>query len=330
MAIMEDHGALRVVLLVLMGLAIFLHAIGHLSSTLRELAGGWLERELERCTRHVLGALGIGVLATLLLQSSSVVIILTIILVNSGKMRHVNALGVVLGANVGTTFSSQIIAFDIGEWSAVPLLMGLLLQHASRTPRWRATGEVLFSFGLLFAALFMMGYAVQPLKHDARFLSWLHGLEDPVHGALIGGLLTLVIQSSSATVAMAITMAGKGLLTLPAGVAVMLGAELGTCSDTLIATIRGNRASLLVGLFHLLFNLATIILGLVFIAPFIALVGTVTAATDISRSIANAHMLFNILGVLVMLPFTQQATRGLERLLRISHGSKAQILTSGA
>jgi phosphate:Na+ symporter len=162
-----------------------------------------------------------------------------------------------------------------------------------------------------------MGHAMAPLKDDARFLAWLHGLEDPVRGALIGGLLTLVIQSSSATVAMAITMAGKGLMSLPAGIAVMLGAELGTCSDTLLATVRTNRAALFVGLFHLLFNLATIIIGLLLIVPFTHLVEWMAGGAGVARSIANAHMLFNVLGVLLMLPFTRQVAGALERFLGV-------------
>lgn len=310
-----EPDALRVVLLVLTGLAVFLYAIGRLSAALKAVAGERMEAWLHRYTHHLLGALLVGIAATMLLQSSSVSIILTIVLVNARLMAFRNALGVVLGANIGTTFSSQVIAFDLGEWSAVPLLGGLLLEQLGRAPRWRSAGTAAFSFGLLFAGLHMMGHAVLPLKSDARFAHWLHGLEAPVHGALLGGLITLIIQSSSATVAMAITLAGKGLLSLPAGIAVMLGAELGTCSDTLLATLRTNRQALKVGLFHLGFNLATIILGLLLIAPFTALVHWLSGGADAARSLANAHMLFNLLGVALFLPFTPLVARAMDRLL---------------
>jgi phosphate:Na+ symporter len=319
---MEDEVSIRrVVLLVLMGLAVFLYSIGHLTKAMKAVAGDRLERWLHRYTRHLASALAVGIGATMVLQSSSVVIILTIVLVNSGLMSFRNAMGVVLGANIGTTFSSQLIAFDIGEWSAVPLLIGLLLEQVSRSSKWRSIGTVVFSFGLLFAALYMMGYAMLPLKNDDLFVAWLHGLEDPLKGALFGGLITLVIQSSSATVAMAITMAGKGLLTLPAGIALMLGAELGTCSDTLLATLRTDRQALKVGLFHMGFNLVTIILGLLLITPFTSLAIWLSGDASAARSIANAHMLFNVIGVALMIPFVPKVAALMDRL--VTPGRKA-------
>lgn len=304
---------LRIVLLMLTGLAVFLYAVERLSRTLEGIAGGTLQSWLERHTAHVLSAVLVGIVATMLLDSSSAVIILTIVLVNSGLMGFRNAMGVVMGANIGTTISSQIIAFEIGEWSAVPLLVGLGMQHLLRDPRWKNAGEALFAFGLLFTGLYLMGYAVGPLKDHPQFITWLHGLEHPVRGALIGGLITLVVQSSSATVAMAITLGAKGILSLPAGIAVMLGAELGSCSDTLLATVRCRRAAIKVGVFHLGFNAASIAIGLVLIHPFTALVRWVSDGADVARSIANAHMLFNILGVLHFLPFTPMVARIFER-----------------
>lgn len=304
---------LRIVLFVLIGLAIFLYAIGHLSASLNVVAGERMERLLHRYTAHLGGSLTVGIVTTMLLGSSSMAIILLIVLVNGGLMTFRNAMGVVLGANIGTTFSSQLIAFDIGAWSAIPMLVGLFLEHVARGRRWKDGGTVLFSIGLLFTGLFIMGHAMEPLKGDARFMAWLAGLEAPVQGALFGGLITLIIQSSSATVAMAIAMAGKGLLSLPAGIAVMLGAELGTCSDTLLATVRTDRQALKVGLFHLGFNLATIILGLLLIIPFTALVEWLSGGAGIGRSVANAHMLFNILGVLLMLPFVPAIGRAMDR-----------------
>ena len=306
---------MRIVLLVLTGLAIFLFAVDQMSTALRNVASGRLEKWLQRYTAHLLSAVAVGTVVTMVLDSSSAVIILTIVLVNARLMTFRNAIGVVMGANIGTTFSSQIIAFDIGEWSAVPLLFGLVLQHVGRSAQWKGVGTVIFSFGLLFAGLFMMGHAVEPLKDHPRFVDWLHGLEHPVKGALMGGLITLVIQSSSATVAMAITLAGKGILTLPAGIAVMLGAELGTCSDTLLATARCDRQAIKVGVFHLFFNFISILFGLALIHPFTHAVVWISGSADVSRSIANAHMLFNVLGVLLFLPFNKKIADTLDRLL---------------
>lgn len=306
---------LSVLLFVLIGLAIFLAAVESLSTALRSLASDKLSGWLRRFTSTGWSAVVTGTVVTMLLDSSSAVIILTIVLVNSGMMPFRNALGVVLGANIGTTFSSQLVALDVGAWSAVPLLVGIVLQHAGRSVVWRSIGSVVFSFGLLFAGLFIMGRAVEPFKGDPALLAWLHGLEHPFKGALIGGLITLVVQSSSATVAMAITLASKGMLGLPAGVAVMLGAELGTCSDTLLATVKSDRNGLKVGVFHLLFNLLSIIVGLLLIGPFLHVVIWLAGDLSVAKQVGVAHLLFNVAGVLVALPLLDVAANALDRIL---------------
>ena len=161
-----------------------------------------------------------------------------------------------------------------------------------------------------------MERAVEPLRDQPFFVDWIRGLENPLKGAVTGAVATLIIQSSSATVGMAITLAKKGLMTLPAGIAVMLGAELGTCSDTLLATIKGNKNALRTGIFHLLFNFTTIVIGLILFIPFTALVVWISGAnTGIERQVANAHMLFNILGVVLFFFFIPQIEKVLFRLL---------------
>lgn len=132
-----------------------------------------------------------------------------------------------------------------------------------------------------------MERAVAPLRELPQFLDWMNSLENPILVAAIGAIVTLVVQSSSATVAMVITLAKESLITLPAGIAVMLGSELGTCADTLLATVRSNRQALKTGLFHLIFNLTTIILGLAFFSLFVWLVVSVSGAAEIKNQIAK-------------------------------------------
>jgi phosphate:Na+ symporter len=179
------------------------------------------------------------------------------------------------------------------------LLIGFVLLVIAKSEKLSNMGRVILYFGVLFFGLFTMENAVEPLKDEAFFSEWMKKTESPVIGAFIGAMVTLVIQSSSATVGMAIILAKKGFLSLTGGVAVMLGAELGTCSDTLLATIKGSRQALKTGLFHVTFNLLSIILGLILFYPFVDLVKTISGEASIERTIANAHMLFNIMGVLV-------------------------------
>jgi len=289
----------EIVLSIIAGLVLFLFAVSSLSETLASAMGGGASKWIQRFTSTILSSLIVGVVATTILDSSSAVIIITIVMVNSKVLTFRQAMGIVLGANIGTTVSSQIIAMDIGKYSPVFLLIGFVLLVIAKSEKLSNMGRVILYFGVLFFGLFTMENAVEPLKDEAFFSEWMKKTESPVICAFIGAMVTLVIQSSSATVGMAIILAKKGFLSLTGGVAVMLGAELGTCSDTLLATIKGSRQALKTGLFHVTFNLLSIILGLILFYPFVDLVKIISGEASIERTIANAHMLFNIMGVLV-------------------------------
>ena len=306
---------LSIVLLATSGLVLFLYAVSRLALALRHVAGDRAKDILNRFTRTIPAAILTGTVITTLLDSSSVVIILAIALVSAGALPFRNSLGVVLGANIGTTISSQLFAFDLGQYAVVAMLPGLLLLSLSKKRQGRAVGRALFCFGLLFFSLFLIGEAAAPLKEYEGVQAWLLKLENPVRGAGAGALLTLIVQSSSATLGMVIKLAAKGLLTLPAGIAVMLGAELGTCSDTLLATIGRGPAARKTGLFHLGFNIVTISLGLLIIGPFTALVVRLAGSADVARQIAHAHVLFNVAGVLLFAPLLPLCQRLLDAWL---------------
>lgn len=306
---------LSIILTVASGVLVFLYAINQLSVYLKKLAGDRLKLFLGRFTRNLLTAILSGAIVTALLGSSSAVIIMVIALVSAEIVTFRQTMGVVMGANIGTTVSSQLISIDISEYTAIPLLIGFLLLVLGRTEGARNIGGVIFSLGLLFFGLFTMEFAVEPLKDHPDFHEMIVGLENPVMGVFTGALVTLIIQSSSAMVGMIITLAKQDLITLSAGIAVMLGAELGTCSDTIIATIGQNREAVRTGLFHLLFNILTIIVGVLLIAPFTELVEWVSTSHNLSRTIANAHMLFNISGVILFIPFVGLSEKLLMKLI---------------
>jgi phosphate:Na+ symporter len=294
---------MNTLLLIVTGLVLFLYALNTLSAGLNEIAGDRLKSFLDRFTNNVFKGLVSGIIVTVLLDSSSVVIIMTIALVNSKALTFRQAMGVVLGANIGTTFSSQIIALNIGEYAAIPIAIGFALMFFFKQSLYINIGRVLFSFGLIFFGLFTMEEAVEPLKENNYFIDWLHSLEEPWRGAGTGAVVTVVLQSSSATVGMVIGLAAQNMITLPAAIAVMLGAELGTCADTLLASIGRTKSAVKTGLFHLVFNLSTILIGMILLPLFTSLVVQISSGQSLARTIANAHMLFNGLGVLAMLPF---------------------------
>lgn len=306
---------LEIILMVLGGLGLFLFAINNLSDTLKELLGDKAKTWLGFFTKNVFTAILTGIVITTILDSSSAVIIMTIVLVNAGALTFKQSMGIVMGANIGTTFSSQLIALDIGQYSPIPIFLGLLFSLFSKSEKISKTGKVVLYFGILFFGLYTMERAVEPLKDDPAFLTWMEKLDNPLRGTAIGALVTLVIQSSSATVGMVITLAKKGLINLGGSIAVMIGAELGTCSDTLLATIRSDRQAIKTGVFHLLFNIISIAIGILIFPIFTSFIEQISGNASIEQKVANAHMIFNTAGVLLFIPLVPVLERLLNRMI---------------
>ena len=306
---------MEIFLMVLAGLCLFLFAVSSLSDTLKDIIGDKAKKWIGIFTKNSVTGVLTGTIITILLDSSSAVIILTIVLVNSKVLTFEQSMGIVLGANIGTTFSSQLIALDIGKYSPIPIFIGLLLSFISRSESISKSGRSLLYFGIMFFGLYTMERAVEPLREQVGFIDWMTRLENPVKGAGVGAIVTLILQSSSATVGMVITLAKKELITLGAGIAVMFGAELGTCSDTLLATMKSNRQAVKTGVFHLFFNFICIIIGMLIFPWYVNFIKSISGGAAIEQQIANAHMLFNIGGVIVFLPLISIISKMLNRLI---------------
>jgi phosphate:Na+ symporter len=297
------------------GLSLFLYGVTRLSFGLKKLAGEKLKRLLERCTQNVAIAILSGVIITILLDSSSVTIIMVIALINAGLVSFHRALGVIMGANIGTTISSQLFVLNVGEYSAILLLAGFVVYFFTKKKFLRYGGLVLFGFGLIFLGLDMMGHAVEPLKDHEQLTNWLISLESPLKGVFFGALLTVIIQSSSATMGIVITLASQQMISLAGGIAVMLGAEIGTCADTLMASIGRSRDAIRAGVFHLGFNIVSVVIGLIFYRQLASLAVFLSPDAGAARHVANAHVLFNISGVLLFAWFTSPIANVLKRIV---------------
>jgi phosphate:Na+ symporter len=256
-----------------------------------------------------------GVIITILLDSSSVTIIMVIALINAGLVSFHRALGVIMGANIGTTISSQLFVLNVGEYSAILLLAGFVVYFFTKKKFLRYGGLVLFGFGLIFLGLDMMGHAVEPLKDHEQLTNWLISLESPLKGVFFGALLTVIIQSSSATMGIVITLASQQMISLAGGIAVMLGAEIGTCADTLMASIGRSRDAIRAGVFHLGFNIVSVVIGLIFYRQLASLAVFLSPDAGAARHVANAHVLFNISGVLLFAWFTSPIANVLKRIV---------------
>ncbi len=305
----------KIIMGLLAGLVLFLHGVTILSESLKKVAGERMKNVLARFTTNRFAGVLTGTVATTLLDSSSVTIIMVIALVNAGLLSFTQSLGVIMGSNIGTTISSQIIALEINQYSPIALVVGFGLYMIVKNKKWRRIGQLVFGMGLIFFGLEVMGNAVEPLQKQQTFITWMTRLEAPILGALIGALFTIMVQSSSATLGVVITLASQNLITLPAGIAIMLGAEIGTCADTLVATIGRSRDAVRAGVFHLLFNIITVSIGVAFAHQFTALVQYISGSTPLSRQVANAHMLFNTLGVALFIGFTPIVASILKKLI---------------
>ncbi|WNG17214.1 Na/Pi cotransporter family protein [Cystobacter fuscus] len=298
------------------GLVLFLYGVSRLALALKALATEPARRLLGRFTRNRFAGVLTGAAATTVLDSSSVTIIMVIALVDAGLLSAIQSLGVVLGSNIGTTFGAQLVAFQISKYAPVGLALGALLLAFGRSERWKHVGRMVFGMGLLFFGLELIEQTMEPFKDHAPFLRWMRELgANPLMGAAVGALFTLIIQSSSATMAIIVTLASQGLISLPTGVAIMLGAEIGTVADTLIATIGRSRQAIRTGVFHFLFNLITAVLGILCVSQLMSLAQWVSGGASVGRQIANAQVIFNVLGVLLFIGFVPLIDRALQVLL---------------
>lgn len=283
-------------------ITLFLYAIRQLSSIFETIFSQRAYRIIEKYTSNLFKSIVVGMATTLILDSSSAVIIFTIILINAGTLDLRRGIGIALGANIGTTFQSQLYAFDIMEYSFILLIVGL--GHIFiKSEKWKQYLLGIFYIGLLFFSIFLIENLVSDPAIFLKLKLWMEQTQQtPLQMALIGGFITVVIQSSGAMVGLAISLSKQGLLEPMMGIAIMMGAELGTCSNSLIAAIGGKKAAVHLAVFNIVFNVLAITVGLIFFDQFVALIELLFQNATAARKIANAHIIFNVIAVVLVLP----------------------------
>jgi phosphate:Na+ symporter len=315
---MESQSILSGFLLFAGGLAVFLLGMRVLSAGLRKASSGRIAHLLSTITGNPVSAMLSGAVATVAVQSSSMVMLTLIGLVQSQILTFSQSLGVVLGAEIGTTMMAQLIAFSPGEFGLSLFAIGFFLSLVRRKRAVSLFGEAISGLGLLFFGLKLMGLAVEPLQSSAEFISILTTLENPLLSVLAGTIMTALIQSSGAFIAILITMAQQGVLTLEVAVPLMFGANIGTCITAAIGSAGSVRPARRVFLAQLFFNLAYAILFLVFLSPYLDLIRAISPTASeggLARQIANAHTFSNLFMALLFLPFLPQFGRLLVRIL---------------
>ena len=298
------------------GLAMFLYGMDRMSRALQRAAGDAMKRLLARLTATPLLGVLTGLAVTAVLQSSSAATVMVIGFVSAGLLELPRAVAVIYGINIGTTMTAQLIAFDVQTLVYPVLFLGFLLDFAARRPRWQAVGEAVFSFGLLFEGIDILGRALQPLAGQAVFLDWMTRVkESPLLGILLGLSMTMVVQSSSATIAVlqrAAQQAGPdgihSVLGLAGALPILLGDNIGTTITAILAALGQPQDAKRTAAAHCCFNLSGSVVCLLALPWMTKLVEAVSPKGPeleiIARQIANAHTLFNAACTLVWLPLT--------------------------
>lgn len=284
---------------VLAGVGLFLYGIKLLSDALQYLAGDRMRRLVGTLTSTPVRGVLVGALVTMLIQSSSGVTVMTVSFVNTGLMTLNQAIGVIMGANIGTTVTAQIIAFNIKDIALPFIAAGAFLALLSKDKRRRQIGNGLVGFGMIFLGMQTMEASMAFLRDRQDFFLALGG--NPLLGVLAGTALTVLVQSSAATIGLAIAMASQGLLDINAALPIILGDNIGTTITAVIASLGTNRSAHQAAAAHVLFNTIGVVVFLLGLPLFKMAVQW--SATDIGRQLANAHTMFNVCNTLLFLPF---------------------------
>jgi phosphate:Na+ symporter len=295
------------------GLAIFLLGMERMTESLRVVAGDRLRALLLRLTSNRFLGMLTGAGITSVIQSSSVTTVLVVGFISSGLMSFQQSLGVIIGANIGSTVTAQIIAFKVTTYALFAVAGGFAVTLLSKRGDRQAQGSAILGLGLIFFGMSLMGDAMSPLRTSDTFVDVMDRLENPFLGVAVGAAFTALVQSSAATTGIVIVLAQQGLITLETGIALVLGANIGTAITALLASVGKPREALRAGVAHALFNVGGVVLWL----PFIGLLGSLVEAIGggNAREVANAHTIFNVINATLVIGLVPAFARLIERLV---------------
>ncbi|WP_077369971.1 Na/Pi cotransporter family protein [Anaerosalibacter sp. Marseille-P3206] len=288
---------------VLGGLGLFLYGMNLMGTGLQKAAGEKLKKLIEVLTNNRLMGVLVGALVTMIIQSSSATTVMVIGFVNAGIMTLNQAVGVIMGANIGTTVTAQLIAFNLTDLAPLAVAIGVAIWLFASKKRAKDVAEIMIGFGILFIGMDIMGSSLAPLADNPKFASIMANLNDPFLGVLVGLGLTTVLQSSSASIGLLQALAGQGLININMAFPILFGDNIGTTTTALLSSIGTNKTAKRAAIIHFLFNLiGTIVFMTVLRIPIQALVTKLNPG-DIQRQIANSHTLFNLINVAIQFPF---------------------------
>lgn len=298
------------------GLALFLYGMQMMSNGLEDAAGNKMKQILEKLTSNRFLAVVVGACITAVIQSSSATTVMVVGFVNSGMMTLNQAVWIIMGANIGTTITGQLIALDVGVLAPFIAFVGVAMIVFLKNPKAHHVGKIIAGLGILFIGMEMMGEAMTPLQESEAFISLMTKFSNPLLGILAGAVFTAVIQSSSASVGILQTLASGGLIPFSSAVYVLFGQNIGTCITAVLASIGTGKSAKRTTIIHLMFNVigTTIFTILCVCLPITDIVESFTPGQPAAQ-IANMHTLFNIATTIILLPFGNYMAALAEKIL---------------
>ena len=304
------------VLSLLGGLALFLYGMQMMSTGLEAAAGNKMKSILEKLTSNRIKGVLVGAAITAVIQSSSATTVMVVGFVNSGLMTLNQAVWVIMGANIGTTITGQLIALDIGAIAPVFAIAGVAAMMFVKSEKVHHISSIFAGLGVLFMGMDMMGAAMEPLQESEAFINLMTQFSNPLLGILVGAVFTAIIQSSSASVGILQALAATGMIPLSSAVYVLFGQNIGTCITAVLASIGTKVNARRTTVIHLMFNIiGTIIFTVVcMVTPYVHLVESITPGDPVAQ-IANAHTIFNIVTTLLLLPLGDYMAKAATHIL---------------
>ncbi|MCA0385843.1 MAG: Na/Pi cotransporter family protein [Firmicutes bacterium] len=301
------------------GLGLFLYGMTVMSEGLEKSAGNKLEKIIEKLSSNIFKGVFVGAIVTMIVQSSSATTVMVVGFVNAGIMNLTQAIGIIMGANIGTTITAQLVSIDISALAPIAIALGVGIKLFSKKNKQIIIGEIILGFGILFLGMEIMKDALKPLRELPAFIDMITSigagsLLGTIKGFLIGLIVTAIVQSSSATTGIMVALALAGVLPIESAFPILLGTNVGTCVTALLSSISANRTAKRAALMHLLFNVIGTIIFITFFSKItISIVSGMS--DDPARQLANAHTLFNVVNTILLLPFAGLIVKAVSMIL---------------
>ena len=297
---------MEIIISIMGGLGLFLFGMNLMGEALEKAAGSRLKKIIELLTSNIFMGVLVGTVVTAIIQSSSATTVMVVGFVNAGIMTLPQAVGVIMGANIGTTVTAQLVSIDMNGLAPIALGIGIILYLFGGKPKTKHIAEVLIGFGILFTGMDFMKEAVKPLAGYSGFTNALLTFgKYPILGLLLGFGITAIIQSSSASMGMLVVLASQGLIPLNSALPILYGQNIGTCVTSLLSSIGASISARRAALIHLMFNVLGTIIFLIFLNGIVVKAVVYMDPDNVARQIANVHTIFNITSTLMLLPFNK-------------------------